>query len=172
MPEHHPTIGDDKSAHAEVDYDRSEASLLGIAIVLLGIASTFGIAVLIAFWFVDAHKPAIEANPSLSSYGATSTLLPPEPRLEPLDSARGGPQGNGFARQLAMEHLLHSYGRTPDASFVHIPVEEAMKLAISKLPAQPRTSAQTFKSYGLVEGGESNSGRIYQEAPSWFESAH
>ena len=71
-----------------------------------------------------------------------------------------------------MESTLHNYGRTSDQNFVHIPIEEAIKILAAKLPSQPRSSPNVYKSYGLVEGGESNSGRIYQEAPSWLEPAH
>jgi hypothetical protein len=88
-----------------------------------------------------------------------------------LDAAAGELPENIAARQLRMERILHSYGRTSDERFVRIPIELAIKAAATRLPAPPATPEQLDRSFGLVGGGESSSGRNYQEAPTWFAPA-
>lgn len=173
MPENYPvTNGEESESNSSVHFDRSEPSLLGVIGVLLAIAITFGLTGLVAWWFVESYMTPAEADVAHSSYTTPSGPLPKEPRLEPLDRYKSDMEGDVFARERTMENTLHSYGTTSDHGFVHIPIDKAIKIVITKLPSQPRSSPNVFKSYGLVEGGESNSGRAYQEAPSWFNSVH
>ena len=92
--------------------------------------------------------------------------LPAQPRLVPLDRLTGNESANVYDRELAYENKLNSYGPTDEAGFVHIPIAEAIKMIVPKLPV--RSSAAPLDSYkgdGLLDGGEPNSGRVYQKAP-------
>jgi hypothetical protein len=110
------------------------------------------------------------ARPAASpQYRVPSESLPAEPRLEPLMEVKGDRSANVFARQLAKEQVLNSYGTTPDEDYVHIPIKAAMKIAVERLPTQ-QASPPHEKSYGLQGGGEPNSGRLFRGAPSWYGS--
>ena len=177
MPDKHSGTKEEKpDLHSDVEFDGSEPSLIGVLGVLLAIFVSFMLSGFVAWRFVQTYMTSATASAAPKekqySYNTSSNPLPKEPRLEPLDRYQGDTDGDIFARQTAMESTLHNYGRTSDQNFVHIPVEEAIKILAGKLPSQPRSSPNVYKSYGLVEGGESNSGRIYQEAPSWLEPAH
>jgi hypothetical protein len=67
-----------------------------------------------------------------------------------------------------MEKTLHSYGNTNESGFVHIPIEQAMKLVAPTLETRQGDRQLPAKGFGLVGGGESNSGRLYSEAPTWL----
>jgi hypothetical protein len=68
---------------------------------------------------------------------------------------------NVWERQLAKERVLHSYGKTDEDGFVHIPIQEAMTTLAEQLSkAKPPEPAH---SEGLLDAGESNSGRMFRE---------
>ena len=94
--------------------------------------------------------------------------MPAGPRLEPLDRSAATETTDVFAKQLAMENALHSYGNTTEPGFVHIPIEQAMKLVAPTLPVRHAGAQPPAKGFGLVDGGEPNSGRLYSEAPVWL----
>ena len=63
----------------------------------------------------------------------------------------------------AKEKLLHSYGSTADKGFVQIPIEQAMKAVAGTLPvAKESSQGRAVKGNGLLEAGESNSGRMFR----------
>ncbi len=95
-----------------------------------------------------------------------SDAKPAPPRLEPLDFNE---MGSGvFAKQLAMEDALHRYGDSAEPGFVHIPIARATKLVVPTIRVRPGATQPPAKSFGLIGDGESNSGRLYSEAPSWL----
>ena len=59
---------------------------------------------------------------------------------------------------------LYSYGPTHDEDYVHVPIDEAMKQLANKLPVREAPSAeQARREGGLVDAGESNSGRMFRK---------
>ena len=93
-----------------------------------------------------------------------SAPLPPEPRLEQLD--RMTPEESAIVnKQLAAkEKALHSYGSAAEKGFVQVPIEQAMKAVAGSLPvAMDSSRGEAAKGNGLLEAGESNSGRMFRE---------
>jgi hypothetical protein len=92
-----------------------------------------------------------------------STPLPPEPRLEQLD--RMTPEESAAVNKQLMvkEKALHSYGSGAEKGFVQIPIEQAMKAVAGALPvAQASSPGRSADSNGLLEAGQSNSGRMFR----------
>jgi hypothetical protein len=93
-----------------------------------------------------------------------STALPMPPRLEQIDRLAGSKTG-ADAREAAKLRILNSYGNTDADGYVHIPIERAMQLAVQKklLKARPEPAVEDVRrSSGLVDAGESNSGRLFK----------
>lgn len=165
--EHVPSADASRSIHDQVRFEGQEITLRGILGVLVAIALVFGGVGGVAWRFLQSKNVPMARPPASPQYRMPSESLPAEPRLEPLMEVMGDRSANVFARQLAKEQVLHSYGTTPDEDYVHIPIKTAMKIAVERLPTQ-QTSSSHEKSYGLQGGGESNSGRLFQGAPSWY----
>lgn len=167
-----PNTSDGRDAgepkHAEVRFEQPAPSVIGIALVLVGIAASFGLAAWMANWIVDSEVGADAEAKSYDDYAQGANPLPPEPRLEPLNAQEDILSSSVFARQLRFEQILHSYGETAEVGFVHIPIERAMELAPDQLPSADTLPESSQKSFGLAGGGEPNSGRVYQEPPSWL----
>lgn len=100
--------------------------------------------------FVPPEKPTSE--------------LPPEPRLELLDRLAKTPAANVSKWERGEEKSLETYGTTDEKGFVRIPLERAMQLLADHLPARKATDRPNFKDRGLVDAGESNSGRMFRGA--------
>jgi hypothetical protein len=137
----------------------------GIMVVIVAII-VIGAVVLYLDWIFFRGNEHHQLTAKASTYplaSASAGKLPPEPRLEPLDRTNGIDTSNVYDRQLAKEQQLNSYGPTDEPGFVHIPIQEAMKMIASKLPVRAQTSqANLSKSDGLLDGGEPNSGRVFQ----------
>lgn len=134
--------------------------------VILG-ALAFGVVELWGVWrfFLDRQHREEQLNASRYPLGQQeSGRLPAAPRLEQLDRLAGITAENERDRELADEQLLSSYGTTPEKEFVHIPIDRAIDLVVPTLKARKEEPAETAgKSRGLVNAGESNSGRIFQK---------
>jgi hypothetical protein len=163
-------LPDERPPHPDVEFERAEPSLFGIVAVLIGFAAMFGIAGLVAWWYVAVYEPPWDGRARASHYAMPAEPLPPEPRLEPLNEAEGIVASDIRARHLVFERLLNSYGAADEEGYVRIPIEKAIELAVEQLPVAG-AAADTEKSYGLLDGGESNSGRVFLEAPSWFRES-
>jgi hypothetical protein len=185
MPETFPPSSDDKDRgtarsggarfNADVRFDDQEVPITEVLIVLACIAFVFVGVGLLAWYKLDSNIGPNRADTSGSNYNAynfPSDPLPLQPRLEPLGTVTGQVSQSIAQHQLAFEQTLESYGSTCDNAFVHIPIGEAIKLVIPHLPVRGVTSGDLSKTHGLVGGGESNSGRLFQEAPSWYGSNH
>jgi hypothetical protein len=94
-----------------------------------------------------------------------STVLPLEPRLEQLDRMAEIEKPNVYLRELEKEKQLASYGSTSEKGFVHIPIERAMQRTAGHLPVRKQNMGQTENANGLIDAGESNSGRMFREQP-------
>jgi hypothetical protein len=163
---------DTRHVNEDVRYEASQVSFVRVALVLLAIAATFAVAGLVSGWLVRANTNAISRSASdRNSYSRPSDELPPEPRLEFLGENANERPEDIFARQLQMERILRSYGKTSEDGFVRIPIEEAIRIAAGTVPAQKVLPEELARSFGLIGGGEPNSGRTFQEAPSWLRPA-
>lgn len=114
-------------------------------------------------WRYFGWERAAEARSGASPYPLAptpSTTLPRGPRLEELNRIAG--QESLLAREAAQEKTLHSYGPSDEKGYVHIPIQEAMKHAAERLPARKPAQGRAAKDNGLVDSGESNSGRMFR----------
>lgn len=169
---------DGRIEHPRVGYERSDASF-GWIFGLLVAAAVLAVIIHWAVWkfYTDygRHQAAVKASPfplaPEPSRGSSpeARLLPPEPRLEPLDRVEGIERSDVYQRQATKEALLNGYGRTAEAGYVHVPIEVAMDRLAGKLPARAKQPGGQEKANGLVDSGESNSGRLYRKEPPWFE---
>ncbi len=157
---------DGRIEHPSVRYEHSDASFRAIALIIL---ASIGLGILILgavlAFFYDYRLYQAEIKQSPYPLAPTpSTALPAEPRLEQIDRLEGIQTPNVYERQASREEILNSYGDTPQKDFVHIPIEQAMNMLENKLPARAAPSAeQAQKAGGLVNAGESNSGRMFRK---------
>jgi hypothetical protein len=160
---HHP---DGRIEHPSVRYEHSDANFRAIVIIILStmaLAALIQTAVLAFFLDFRSYQEGIKKSPYPLA-PSPSTALPAEPRLEQIDRLAGVESANVYERMARKEEDLNRYGETPEQGFVHIPIERAMKLLENKLPARPELPAEQAKrSGGLVDAGESNSGRMFRK---------
>ncbi len=159
---------DARRKHRGVQYDATDISLHGVAAVLIGIAVVFAVLFAAIWWTVQSQAPTQRPPGAATSYSTPSEPMPAHPRLEELTVAAAGSSANVFARQLAQEESLHSYGRTADSGYVCIPIGEAMKREAGNLPVRPHPPTDS-KGLGLFGSGASDSGRLLRETPPWQE---
>jgi hypothetical protein len=89
--------------------------------------------------------------------------LPPEPRLELLDRLEKTPASNVSKWERGEEKALETYGSSDEKGFVRIPLQRAMEPQLVRLKARQESDRPRFKDKGLVDAGESNSGRMFRE---------
>ncbi len=159
---------DQPLSHDEVRHEPAEIPLAGVLVVLLAFAAVFVAVALVSDWVLVGNSEATGEAKQTATYTTPSDARPPEPRLEPLDYETAV-AANVFKAQIEKEHTLNSYGATEEEAYVHIPIDEAMKLAVKSMPVQQGAEKLPEKSFGLVGGGEANSGRQYAEAPEWLQ---
>jgi len=155
--------------HEDVRHEDSEVHAGYILAVLAAIALVFIGVGIVCRWFIDWNERGAVRAPTAPRNHSLANELPPVPRLEPLDATEPT-TANVFARQLEKERALHGYGQTAEDGFVHVPIERAMELAVETMPVRGQAETLPRKGFGLIGGGESNSGRLYSEAPSWLRS--
>ncbi len=112
--------------------------------------------------FRQAEPRAETLDEAREPLSAQPVALPPEPRLEQLDRIQGIESGNVRWLQLKDLQELDRFGRTSDAGYVHIPIRDAMDLVVGTLPIRAEDQAGRYRSRGLVNSGESNSGRMFR----------
>lgn len=165
-PEQHPLT----PPHDDVRYEGAEASFRGVLIVLVAIACIFALVGYISREFIKvySHKETLPRTPD--SYVESEEALPREPRLEPLEVRADTPPPHPLAQQFLMQQIRDSYGPGQDEQHVRVPIDVAIQV-MSKQAATRGGELETLsKSFGLVGSGEPNSGRNYQEAPSWLQT--
>lgn len=155
-------------AHDEVGYDESEVSALGVNMILIAVAIVFAGTVLVGGAILATRKPPQHESSTSKSYSQPLEPKPASPRLDPLNYESANAP-NVFAAQLEKERELHQYGNTAEERFVHIPIDVAIKLAPQSNTLHSRQGKLPDKAFGLVGGGEANSGRLYAEAPQWLQ---
>lgn len=158
---------DGRIEHPSVRTEKTDASFSWIAGILAGAAVLAVIihAVILGFFYeYRGYEDKIKKSPYPLA-ATPSEDLPPEPRLEPLDRLNKIESSNVYERQLSRETILNRYGPTREEGFVHIPIKRAMTLLDGKLPARKGPAVDERRGDGLVDGGESNSGRLFRGKP-------
>lgn len=159
----------DEAVHAEVRYDEPGIPVIRVILLLVAIAITFGATALAAYWILQiGSRTPPSRNEAASDYGKPTEEFPPNPRLELLNEEQGDQSHMGISMRLQLEQYLHEYGRSMEEGFVCIPIEKAIQFAAEQLPTRQNMPDHS-KSHGLLGGGEANSGRIFQERPSWYQ---
>ena len=92
----------------------------------------------------------------------TAAQLPPEPRLEQIDRMTAEQSADIHKKLATKERTLQSFGPTAEKGFVHIPIAEAMKNIAGQLPVMKQPIDQHADNAGLIDSGESNSGRLFR----------
>lgn len=158
---------DGRVEHPSVRYERSDASFRWIFIIILGTMVFAAIvqSIVLAFFY---HYRDYQAEIKKSPYPLAptpSTTLPREPRLEQVDRLAGIETPNVYQREASYLDILNHYGPTHEEGFIHVPIDRAMQYLIEekKLPARPPLSPEQARhSEGLINSGESNSGRVFR----------
>ncbi len=151
--------------HPEVRYDTSDASFRWVFAVVVGGVVVLGIMHVVIHSFYHSYgdyQDEIKKSRFPLAPGP-ATALPPEPRLEQLNRLQQVQRSNVYIREESREKILSSYG--PDeAGYIHIPIDRAMDQLAGKLPVreQQPSEDQARRQNGLVDDGESNSGRIFR----------
>jgi len=171
-------------AHPNVSYEHTDASLKwigGLMIAGMGFAALVWWIMLLFFNDYKEYQAGIKRSPF--PLVSPSEPAPARPRLEQVDREidKDRPANVLESDILAMEatklHILESYGVTEQQDYVHIPIEEAMAL-VGKEPAKynapyrkqlsPELQKIAPWQRGLMDAGESNSGRMPRREPRWF----
>jgi len=164
MPE--PTIErNGEPLHPDVRYEHSDVSFPGIMTVL-GVLMFCGVLnfffVWLVFYRIGVQQDVVKKSPYPLAL-EPSEVLPREPRLEQVDRMAGIDKPNVYVRESDRLKVLDSYGPSEEDGYVHIPIERAMEMLADKLPARKEPPAeQRRRSGGLVDAGESNSGRMFR----------
>jgi hypothetical protein len=165
---HYP---DGRIEHPRVRHEGSDINVQAILWVLLAALCLGALTLSTILRFHNryaAYQDAIKRS-SFPLSASPDDSLPKEPRLEQVDRMVGSNRPYVYQREQAKEELLHSYGRAAQEGFVHIPIERAMDILARKgLPTRDSASS-SVKQNGLVDSGESNSGRMFRKEARWFE---
>ncbi len=150
-----------------VRYERRDirfGCLLAFMLVVLCIMASLGYGVWRFFWWQNSARQEAGRSPYPLA-PAASKQLPPEPRLEQIDRLAGVENSDVAKRLAGQEKVLNSYGPTEEKGFVHIPIQQAIKATAGTLPVRKPSAEATAKDKGLVDSGESNSGRMFRGEP-------
>jgi len=149
---------------------RYEPRDIGVRGVLVLMVVACGVLVVIAYvvwrfyWFQAGGREAIRPSPYAMTPGVPAPL-PPEPRLEQVDRMAGIETSSAAKLLSAKEKVLNSYGPAAEKGFVHIPIQQAMKTVAAEARAGKlgeRRPSPPAKDQGLLDSGESNSGRVFR----------
>jgi hypothetical protein len=162
-PEPSPPVRPD-NRYAERDVSFRAVVIVTIASCVIGVVIFFGVR---GFYWA-AIKSDVRGDAALAPADRPSDKpteqLPPEPRLELLDRLQKTPAANVARWEQGEEKSLEKYGPSDEKGFVRIPLERAMDLTAGQLKARPASEVPKFRDKGLVDAGESNSGRVFRGA--------
>lgn len=151
----HPSV---KREHTDVRSGRILAFL--VICLILGGADFFVV------WHMFLSGEREQTHIKASTYPlapAPSLTLPHEPRLDPLNRVVGNEQANVFQIEADDLRKLNEVGPA-EKGFVRIPIQDAMKLVVPRLPVSKQPDQAAGKDDGLRYGGGPNSGRVFEEA--------
>lgn len=110
----------------------------------------------------EEHVAEPAATPRYPLAARHRNVLPKEPRLEQINRIQGVESGNVRRIETIDLDKLNRFGPTSDEGYIHIPIDAALGLVVEKLPVRESSGADDYRSRGLVDGGESNSGRMFR----------
>jgi hypothetical protein len=93
-----------------------------------------------------------------------TSQLPPEPRLELLDRLEKTPASNVSKWETGEEKALETYGASDEKGFVRVPLQRAIQTLTGHWQVRKESDRPKFKDKGLIDAGESNSGRMFRGA--------
>jgi hypothetical protein len=155
---------DGRMEHPAVRYEPRDIHFRWILLAIViacGVASLHYYVVLRLFWLQEQREKEEKRSP-FPLAATPSTKLPAEPRLEQINRMAAAETANVAAREAAQEKTLNTYGPTPEQGFVHVPIGQAMKLVAKELSAKEELPPRPKKDNGLLDAGESNSGRMFR----------
>lgn len=155
---------DGRIEHPAVRYEPQDVrfrGILGLMAVACCVLVVLSYLVWRFFWYQQGVQETIKESP-YSSAPRLSAKPPPEPRLEQIDRMAGVESPDVNERLAAKERALDSYGPTEDKEFVHIPIQQAIKVTAGKLPVRVLSRHEATKDSGLMDAGESNSGQMFR----------
>jgi hypothetical protein len=163
MPEH--PLPDDLPSHRPIEHahvhrEQTDVRLRPILGVVLAIAVGLAIVIVSARLLFNRGQVPPQAQ-SPASIADESPRLPAQPRLEPLEPQSPAAAASFAAHQREQERLLRSLGKTDEADFAHVPIDQAIRHVARGLQEGKQPAKRDPKSTGLVGGGEANSGRLF-----------
>lgn len=160
---------DGRIEHPWVSFETRDAWTKPVLCILLGVFAIAALEFFLVhtFFFSQRHAEDVAKKSPYPLAPKPSEQAPLEPRLEQIDRLKGVARENVFRIEASKERVLHRYGETPDKGFVHIPIEQAMEIVVPELKARTNPPSGQQRDYGLVDGGDSNSGRMLRKEPRW-----
>ena len=149
--EHHNTghTGDQPPTNADVAFESSDVDTRTILAYLFYLALAVAAAFIVSvFIFRFTSKMAADSDtPMAPVHRGVGPTMPPEPMLQGVPGHETDPQLDLRLKRAADEAANEKYGWTDkQAGIARIPVEEAMKIIVSKgLPAVPAPAAEKKK---------------------------
>ena len=135
--------------------------VLIVAVVSCVIGGAIFVLVRGFYQVVLESRPEGQATAFAPSEKPTSQL-PPEPRLELLDRRAKSPASNVSNWEQGQEKSPERYGPSDEKGYVRIPLQRALQIVAGHLPARKEADQPKYKDKGLVDAGESNSGRMFR----------
>ena len=142
------------------EYEHTDASVWIIVKFLIWLTiSALVIHVGLGFMYELLIQQSTEVGPPAYPLARTDERrLPPMPRLQQF------PPNELYQFRLGEEELLHRYGwMNKNAGTVHIPIEDAMRLAIERgvVRSRPQEATQPVETPGLMPS-DASSGRMME----------
>jgi hypothetical protein len=161
------TRTDGQIVHPGIRYERTDVDYWLVLLVFVLAACIGSFLLLSVWWFFNdfSHRESAIKRSPFPLAPAPAADLPREPRLEQLDRMAGIERPNVYRRELAKEEILESLGPANEAGYVHVPIDRAMKAVVGKVSTAKQARPQAYKSNGLLDAGEPNSGRLFREGP-------
>lgn len=156
---------DGRIEHPTVKREERDVWTGGVFVVLV-VCLIIGAIDIFVVWHFFKHNETEQAAIKASHYplAATPSLtLPAEPRLDPLNRISGNEQANVYQMEASDLKQLNQTGLAAEKGFAHIPIAEAMKIVVGRLPVRKQPDPAAGKDNGLRFGGEPNSGRMFEE---------
>jgi hypothetical protein len=150
----------------EIRYEERDVRFRWVLIVAV-VSCVIGGAIFVlvrGFYQVALELRPEGQTPVFASRETPTSQLPPEPRLELLDRRAKTPASNVSKWERGEEKSLETYGSSDEKGFVRIPLQRAMQIVAGHLPVRKDIDRPKYKDRGLVDGGESNSGRMFRGA--------
>jgi hypothetical protein len=150
----------------EIRYEERDVRFRWVLVVAV-VSCVIGGAIFVlvrGFYQVALESRPEGQTPGFASHEIPTSQLPPEPRLELLDRLKKTPASNVAKWERGEEKSLETYGPSDEKGFVRIPLQRALQIVADHLPARKESDQPKFKDRGLVDAGESNSGRMFRGA--------